>query len=104
MLKIQPNPTFKAKVGIPVPGQAKDAQIEVEFKYMTREEWQDFLKVRGESMTDDDAAREVVVGWSGVDEAFSLDALSTLLKFYPMAATAIAEVYLRELFKAKQGN
>lgn len=103
MLKLQPNPTFKAKVGIPVPGQKADAQVEFEFRYMTREDWEQLIQSR-EKMTDDEAAAEVVVGWSGVDEAFSPDAMAKMLKFFPTAGTAIAEVYLRELFKAKQGN
>lgn len=90
MLKLAPNPTFKAKVGIPVPGQKSDVQVEFEFRYMTREEWEQLIHSR-ESMTDDQAAAEVVVGWSGVDEPFGPDAMAKLLKFYPTAGTAIAD-------------
>ena len=36
MFKLQPNPTFRTKVGIVLPGQQKPAEIEVEFKFLSR--------------------------------------------------------------------
>src|SRR5690606_35526643 len=68
MLKLQPDPTFRAKVGIPVPGGAT-TEIEVECKHITK----DALEPKLKELTDDQFAAEVVVGWSGVDEAFSAE-------------------------------
>lgn len=99
MLKLQPDPTFKAKVGIPVPGGAA-AEIEIECKHLMK----DALEPKLKELTDDQFAAEVVVGWSGVDEAFSADALSYLLNRYSGAAREIVLAYLRELTGARSGN
>ena len=43
MFKLQPNPTFRTKVGIVLPGQQKPAEIEVEFKFLSRSAAQAFF-------------------------------------------------------------
>jgi len=99
MLKLQPDPTFRAKVGIPVPGGAT-TEIEVECKHLTK----DVLEPKLKELTDDQFAAEVVVGWSGVDEAFSAEGLAFLLNRYSGAAREIVLAYLRELTGARSGN
>ena len=103
MFKLQPNPTFKARVPITVPGQAKPAEVEIEFRHMGREA----VRAYFESLpgkTDLDAVELIVVGWSGVDSAFSREALGQLLDAYPAAAAAIFETFRRELFEARTKN
>ena len=44
------------------------------------------------------------VGWEGVDEKFSPEALATLLDNYPSSAKNIFEAYNKGLFEGKQKN
>lgn len=114
MLKLTPNPTFKAKVGIPIPGE-KDVPVVFEFRHMTREELKAWVKPRleappvdadAESLPDPliAAAQEVVVGWTGIDEAFSPEALLVLFDNYPGSAFAIVQAFSDELGKARAKN
>ncbi len=104
MFKLNPNPTFKAKVGIPTPG-GKTQDIEFEFRHRTVSAFDAFIrdeKVR--TMDNLDFVMELVVGWSGVDADFSRDAVSTLLENYHGAAFAIRDAYLSELSAARLKN
>lgn len=104
MLKLIPNPTFKAKVDIPTPG-GEAASVAFEFKHRSKEELDAFLaaehwKTAGEVQT----VMEFVVGWDGVDTPFSAEALDTMFKHYQKAAGAITTKYLAELGPARLGN
>lgn len=103
MFKIQPNPTFWAKVAISIPGQDKPAQIEVEFRHLGREALKAYFDSL-EGKTDSDALLEIVVNWRGVDTAFSRDAFGSLLDGYPTAAMSLFEAYRREVIEAKGKN
>lgn len=103
MFKLQPNPTFKAKAGISIAGQARPAEIEVEFRYLSK----DALKGYFDSLpgkTDAEALAEIVVSWSGVDQAYSAEALALLVDNYPAAATDLFETFRKELLEAKRKN
>jgi hypothetical protein len=103
MFKLQPNPTFKAKVAITVPGQDKPAMVEMEFKHMSREAVREYFEnLAGKS--DAEALAVVVVGWSGVDEAYSQEALAVLLDNFPSAAASIFDTFRSELFEARRKN
>ena len=103
MFKLQPNPTFKAKVPITIPGQDKPALVEMEFRHMSREAVKAFFEgIAGKS--DADALSEIVAGWSGVDQAYSAEALAVMLDNYLSAAAAIYETFRRELFEARAKN
>jgi len=102
MLKLQPKPTFKAKVAIPIPG-GKPAQVEFEFNALTRTDLQQYL-TDSEGRSDSDNLSEIVCGWSGVDTPFSSEALSQLLDNYVGAARAILDKFIEELTKARAGN
>lgn len=103
MFKLQPNPTFRAKVPISVPGQEKPQPLEMEFRHMSREAMKDYFEsLPGQS--DAEALARIVVGWSGVDHAYSADALAVLLDNYPSAAASIFDTYRNELFEARRKN
>lgn len=104
MLKLQPSPTFKAKVEIPVPG-ASSIPVTFEFKHMTRDALNAFLTGEGsEQRSYEDTVAGIVVGWEGVDAAYGREALATLFQNYMGAPTAILETYGKELNKARLGN
>ena len=103
MLKLQPNPTFKTKVSISVAGEARNQDIEVEFKYLSKSKIKScFEEIAGK--TDSDALFDIVVGWSGVEVAYSKDALAELIDNYPSAAADMFEAFRRELLEAKRKN
>ena len=103
MFKLQPNPTFKTKVAISVAGEKRQPEIEVEFKYLNRERVREYFdNLQGK--TDAEALAEIIVGWSGVDEAYSPEALAILLDNYPAAAADLFESFRRELLEAKRKN
>lgn len=105
MFKLQPNPTFSAKVPLSIPGQAKPAEIEVEFKFLTRKKVAEFYeRLRTESKEDADALAEIIVGWKGIDEAYSPEALAMLLDNYPAASRDLFASFNRELMESRQKN
>ncbi len=106
MLKITAAPTFKAKVSIPLPGDdEKPADVVIEFRHMTKAALSAFLDEQNKNGGGyDGIAKGVVIGWAGVDEAFSQDALHRLLENYSAAGREIASTYAHELSKAKLGN
>jgi hypothetical protein len=103
MLKLEPNPTFKAPVVIPTPDG--DMTLEVEFKHMTRAQFDAYLKAETEKKRpDEEAICEFVVGWSGIDAAFSTEALAKLVQNYHASATRMFRVYIEKLTQAASGN
>ncbi len=101
--KLQSNPTFKAKVGISIAGDSKPAEIEVEFKYLSKTAIKTYFdSLQGK--TDADALDDIIVGWNGVDQPYSTEALATLIDNYPAAASDLFEAFRRELIEAKRKN
>lgn len=100
-LKLQPNPTFKCKVEIPVPG-GESVPAVFEFKHYSVSGVEEFWK-EAAGKPDLDIAASLVVGWDLEDE-FSADNLQTLLNNYPGSAAALINAHTAELFRARQGN
>lgn len=104
-LRLQPNPTFRAKVGIPVPGQEKPEEIVCVFAHMTRDEFREFTAPEvAAARNDADSLARIIRGWEGVDAEFSADALALLCQQYHGAAYAISSAFVAELTKARLGN
>lgn len=104
-LKLIPSPTFRAKVGIPVPGQETLEYITCEFKHMTRDAFRVFSeRVTAGDVGELESLMEMLVGWEGVDMPFSRDAVASLIQAYHGAAYVIAQDYARELTAARMGN
>lgn len=103
MFKLQPNPTFKTRIEIPVPGQKKAESVEFEFRHFTVSAWE---KIGAEKTMRDALIEDIVVGWNGPDEAYSQEAIAVLFDNYPAATGAVFEGFITELFggKAKQKN
>lgn len=104
MLKLKANPTFKAKVGIPVPG-GEPVEVEFEFRHMTRDALNAFLTgPKAAKRSYEDTIAQIVVGWSGVDADFSKEAVTELCQNYLGAPTAILESFGKELAATRLGN
>lgn len=106
MFALNPNPTFKFDVSIPMPG-GKVGKITFVFKHKGRKDLKAFFdslsnteKVR----EDHEALLDLVESWEGVDEKFSPEALEKLLDNYPGAARVIFEAYSSAIFEAREKN
>ena len=103
MFRLEPNPSFWARVALSIPGKEKPAYIEIEFKHKSRENLKEFL----ESLSDRDdleALSEIITNWKGVDADFSRENLSEMLANYPKAAHEIFSVYHEEMLEARRKN
>ena len=100
-LKLQPNPTFTAKVGIPVAG-ASDVSVEFTFRHRTRDELKAFIEASG-GREDEDTILEMASGWELAD-AFTRENVSLLVQNYIAAGRAVFDKYVAELAKAREGN
>lgn len=104
-LKLNPEPTFKAKVGIPVPG-GRSADVEFTFTYRGKAElskWHDEVQDLPKDASEATLLRTFVVGWD-LDDEFGDDNIRRLCDAYPGAAAAAMDVYLRESWGARRGN
>lgn len=107
MFTLQPKPTFKASVTIPVPG-GSDGKINFIFKHKGKKELQAYFNslgaTEGEAKTDVEALLELVEGWEGVSEKFSAENLELLLDAYPGSALAMYDTYRKELLEGRAKN
>lgn len=104
-LKLNPEPTFKAKVGVPVPGGAPEP-VEFTFQYRSKSElakWHDEVAELPKDADEVALLRMFVAGWDLTDE-FCDENLRRLCDAYPGAAAAAMDVYLRESWGARRGN
>ena len=100
-LTLNPAPTFKAKVGIPVAGGAA-VDVEFTFRHRTKTQLEEFVKSRADQ-TDVSSFMDMVVGWE-LEDAFGVPAVELLLENYIGAAVATYRTYLRELIEGKAKN
>ena len=100
-LKLNPEPTFKAKVGIPVPG-SRPAEVLFTFKHRTRDEVLAWVEGSHDA-TDVESVLDVVVGWELEDE-FNRDNVERLCNNYPGSGLVIVSAYLDELRGARVKN
>lgn len=101
-LKLNPNPTFKAKVEIPVPGEAP-VKVEFTFKHRTREEVQQLLEKLDETEHDVELVMKVASGWELLDD-FNAENVRLLVDNYIASPKAIFEAYLQALTGARSKN
>lgn len=99
-LTLNAAPTFKAKVGILVPGSDEPAEVEFVFKHRTKDALEAWMNEPGEDLK---KVMEMASGWD-LPEKFTEANVSKLLQNYFGAAAAIVTAYINELMKAKTGN
>ncbi|MGE3346054.1 MAG: phage tail assembly chaperone [Ramlibacter sp.] len=100
--KLEANPTFKAKVLIPVPG-APATPVEFIFKHRGRDAFNQFLEGIGKYEDDVAVAMDIATGWE-LEEPFDQANLQKLDQNYIGALRAVLDVYLRENGQARLGN
>lgn len=102
--KLTPNPTFWAKVDIPVPGGEPQA-LEIEFRHK-RKTWGLGLveRIRAGEISGLDAVREIIVDWRGAEREFSDAELVELDENFIGAIDAILFAYPEALRGARRKN
>lgn len=102
-LKLQPDPTFRAKVAIAVAG-GDDMDVEFTFRHRDKEELLKFIEFAGApDRKGEEVILECVVGWE-FDEAFTPDNVAVLVAKRLTAAKSVYEKYIDELTKARAKN
>lgn len=100
-LALTASPSFRSKVGIPVPG-AKAVEVEFTFKGRTREQFKEFVDALA-GMEDAEAIMGLASGWE-LDDPFTRENVALLVDNYLGAARVIIEKYFAELTQARLGN
>jgi len=100
-LSLIANPTFQAKVGIPVAG-GEAVEVLVTFKHRTKTALDEFIKSRADK-SDADSFMAMVSGWDLTDE-FTEENVETLLENHIGAALAVYRMYVEELLASKIKN
>lgn len=98
---LDPAPTFKATVDIPVHG-GEPAPVGFVFKHRTRDELDEFFKSISQ-LSVEESVLECVVGWD-LDDEFNAENVARLCQNYLGAPGAISQAYATELFQRRLGN
>ena len=102
--KLQPDPTFKRRVSIPVPGDAKAGEIEFTFRFRSRDDLAAFYKAMSSGDKPRiDAILEMATGWDLSDE-FNAANVKVLDETFIGALERVTEAYWEEHTKALEKN
>lgn len=102
--KLQANPTFKALVNIPIPGEKPDA-VSFTFRHKTRSQFDALITGLGNGEIIIDAAiKDIVVEWTHPGVEFSEEALGQCLEMFPGSALAIFTAFREALTEARRKN
>lgn len=102
-LKLQPNPTFKISVDIPIPGQDEADTVVLTCKARTRKDLSDFIEKLPEYDSDAAIVADIVTDWD-LNVPFNAENLELLLENHIGASERIVFVYLEEQTKAARKN
>ena len=100
-LKLVAEPTFTAKVGIPVAG-GDAVEVLLTFRHRTKSALDAWVKDRGEK-SDEDTFMGMVSGWELTDE-FNTANVKVLLENYIGTGIAAYRVYIDQLVQSKAKN
>lgn len=100
-LKLVANPTFTAKVGIPVPG-GDPVSATFTFKHRTKTVLNEWIAARP-GKPDVESFMDMVTGWD-LDEPFDKEHVETFLENYIGAAVETYRTYVLQLVEGKAKN
>lgn len=102
--KLQANPTFKATVNIPVPGEKAEA-VSFTFRHKTRAQFDALIASLASGEAHIDAVvKDVVVEWTHPGVDYSEAALVECLDMFPGSALAIFTAFRESLMEARRKN
>lgn len=100
-LSLKANPTFRAKVAVPVAG-GEAVDVEFTFRHMTATALSEFRESLSDS-SDADAVMKMVDGWDFAEE-FNRESVEELIQNHIGIAGDIYRKYIEELIPAKTKN
>jgi hypothetical protein len=107
MFNLTPAPTFKAAIGLSVPGVSQPLEVTFTFRHKTRTavvKWTEAYVADPSAET----LKEVIADWDlrkdGEPVPYSFAALAELLEAYTPVRLEISDGYLLELTRAKRKN
>lgn len=100
-LKLTANPTFKAKVPVPIAGDAA-VDVEMTFKHRTKAALDKWIS-SAEGRSDVASFMDMVEGWELEDE-FNEANVVLLLENYIGVGVAVLRTYVEQLVQAKAKN
>lgn len=109
MFHIAQKETYTAPVVVEMPGVKAKQTFNAEFKRLSQDEINAlFGKVKSSEIDDKQFCRDVLAGWTGVNDAdgeliFSAESLESVLNVYPLPA-AIVQAYSESLTGARLKN
>jgi hypothetical protein len=112
MFKISQNPTYTWPVNVELPtdgGRVEKATFDVEFKRLTQTRLNEIkTAIESNQITDNELAREVMTGWSGITDAdgvvpYSEAARDQLLDI-PLVSASIVMALFSSIAGAKRKN
>lgn len=103
MLKLNPEPTFKADVPLTVPGEKKPVTVSMTFRYKNRKELIDYVE-RLKDRPMDEALSEIIAGWDGIDAECNQESITALTNNYQASGHEIFSVYRTELIESRIKN
>jgi hypothetical protein len=111
MLKLNPDPQFKADVKITVPGQVDLGTINLTFKYRNRKDLIALWKKNETADSEADVTKEqldifkkIVVGWDGIDGEFNAKNVELFVNNYPAATNEIIAAYASLCLESRVKN
>jgi hypothetical protein len=96
-------PSFWFAVQLTVPGEPAPVEIECEGKHFPRDAFAEFT-AGAVNRTDEETCAEFLLGWRGVDLAYSRAALHRLLQKCPRAGLDIYEAWCGQYLEARRKN
>ncbi|SIQ99818.1 phage tail assembly chaperone [Pseudacidovorax sp. RU35E] len=99
--RLKAAPTFDAAVKIPLPG-GEVGEIVFTFRHRTKAELDAFM-ARLQTLTDPEAILEMASGWD-LEEPFTIENVVVLLDNHYAAPRQVVDVYVSQLFQAKEKN
>lgn len=112
MFVITQSPSYKWAVTVETPSDGsvhKKETFDAEFKRLPQSRITELVEGFGDNLKDIDIAREVLVGWAGINDAEGnevpfTDAMKVRLLDIPAVATSIVTAYIDSITGAKRKN
>lgn len=100
-IKLIPEPTFTAKVPVPVPG-GKPVEVEFTFLHRKRDEVKAWIDANSDA-SDSETVMWCAKGWE-LDDEFTAENIDTLCQNYAASGVAILQTYFDALRGARTKN
>ena len=106
MIKVTPDPEFKADVEITVPGQQTTGTIPLTFRYKTRKQLASLFEKYSKDevfLITPELMEDIIVSW-GLESEFNKENIAIFLDNYLLGGSEILAAYQKLLFESRVKN